>query len=174
MEPVSNYLVAFGGNPQLMSALTHTGNLIPHTTDRTSYNEEAKLDVNEETGKAEKCVIGSPRLHFPIREDMKIQIMQIVRNALQVDSRPAVPSKMVRYPQEVGDEKAKLMNRRIYWLMDRLKQTRTAAQDLATEEYLNFFQPENLDPQDPLGSLTEVNLLENILKTFFLIHFLSY
>ena len=141
-----------------MSALSHLGNLIPHTKDRTSYDENGKLDVNPETGLAEKCVIGSPRLHFPIREDMKIQIMQIIRKTLQVDRRPDVPHKVVRYPQEVGKTKANLMSRRIFWLMDCLKQSRKDAQDLATKEYFNFFQPENLDPQDPLGSLTEVNL----------------
>ena len=166
MEPVSNYLAVFSGNPQLMSALTHLGNLIPHSKDRTSYNEEGKLDVNKSTGLAEKCVIGSPRLHFPIREDMKIQVMQIIRKTLQVDRRPDEPSKFVRYPQEVGEIKANLMNRRIAWLMDRLKQSRKNAQDIATKEYFNFFQPENLDPQDPLGSLTEVILYKVVITTF--------
>ena len=156
MEPVSNYLVAFGGNPQLMSALTHTGCLIPHTKDRTSYDENGNLDIDKETGLAEKCVIGSPRLYFPIREDMKLQIMQIIRKTLQVDRRPDVPNKLVRYPQEVGDTKAQLMNRRTTWLVNCLKQPRKQAQDLATMELYNFFQPENLDHQDPLGSLTEV------------------
>ena len=164
MEPVSNYLVAFGGNPQVISAITHTGNLVPHTIDRTSYNENGELDVDRHTGLAEKCVIGSPRPHFPLREDMKIQIMQIVRKTLQVDNRAALPSKMVRYPQEVGDAKAKILNRRVKWLMDRLKRSRAEAQDLAQNEYFHFFQPENHDPQDPLGSLTEVNITTEIMK----------
>ena len=85
--------------------------------------------------------------------------MHIIRNTLQVDRRAELPSRMVRYPQEVGEKKANFLNRRIKWIMDKLKQSKNDAQDLATEEYFHFFQPEGLDEQDPLGSLTKVNSL---------------
>jgi len=140
----------------VISALTHTGNLVPHSKERTAYFPDGKLQVNEETGLAEKFLEGSPRLYFPIREDMKLQIMQIIRHVLQVNDNVAVPTKWVRYPQEEGDLKAKLLDQRIKWLIECLKISRTDAQELATKEYYHFFQPEGINRRDPLGSLTEV------------------
>lgn len=139
-----------------MSALTHVGNLVPHSKDRTAYYPNGKLWTNEDTGLAEKFLEGSPRIYFPLREDMKLQIMRIIRHVLQVSDNVAVPAKMVRYPQEEGDKKAKLLDQRIKWLVECLKTSRTEAQDLATKEYFHFFQPENIDEEDPLGSITDL------------------
>ena len=151
--------MAFGGNPQVMSALTHLGNLVPHSKDRTAYFQDGKLITNDETGIAEKFLEGSPRLYFPLREDMKIQIMKIIRHVLQVNDNVAVPAKFVRYPQEEGDKKAKLLDQRIKWLVECLKTSRSDAQELATKEYFHLFQPEDIDETDPLGSITEVNFI---------------
>ena len=175
-EPVSNYLLALGGNPKVMSALTHVGNLVPHSTDRTAFFPNGNLIVNEETGYAEKFLAGSPRLYFPLREDMKIQITKIIRHVLQVNDNVAVPAKWVRYPQEEGDKKAKLLDQRIKWLVECLKTSRKDAQDLATKEYFHFFQPEDIDEEDPLGSLTEVSFYIckyncNILYSFLMLYF---
>ena len=76
-----------------MSALTHVGNLVPHSKDRTAYLPDGKLWVNDETGVAEKFLEGSPRVYFPLREDMKLQIMRIIRHVLQVNDNVAVPAK---------------------------------------------------------------------------------
>ena len=160
-EPVSNYLLALGGNPQVISALTHTGNLVPHSKDRTAYKPNGTPVMNDYTKIAEKFVEGSPRLLFPIREDMKLQIMAIIRKVLQVNDTVVVPTKRVRYPQEEGDKKAKLISQRINWLVECLNASREDAQSLATKEYYHFFQPENLDEEDPLGSINEVNYILN-------------
>ena len=156
MEPVSNYLVAFGGNPQTMSALAHMGNVISNSKDRSAYTLSGLPDTDPETGLLNKVVVGSSRASFPIREDMKLQIMKIVRKALQVDSRTETPFKNIRYPREEGKAKAALLQERKNWLVSMLKQSKHEAQAFAMAELENFFQQDDLDVQDPLGSLTEV------------------
>ena len=157
MEPVSNYLVALGGNPQTISSLAHTGNLVVHTKDRPAYKLSGLPDVDYNTKIANRVIIGSPRISFPIREDMRLQIMKIVRKVLQVDSRSEVPFKDIRYPREEGQKKAALLEARKNWLVSLLKQSKQEAHAFAMAELENFFQQEDIDHHDPLGSLTEVS-----------------
>ena len=156
MEPVSNYLVAFGGNPQTMSALAHMGNIVINQSDRQAYTLTGLPDIDRETGTQNRVVIGSSRVSYPIREDMRLQIMKIVRKALQVNSRTETPLKNIRYPREEGGKKATLLQERKNWLVHLLKQTKQDAHEFAKRELENFFQQEDIDFQDPLGSLAEV------------------
>ena len=149
--------MALGGNPQTMSALTHLGCLTVHSTDRASYLKTGKPDLNAETGIIERVVVGSPRISFPIREDMRLQIMKIIRKTLQVDRRSETPLKTVRYPREEGELKANLLQERKNWLVSMLKKSKKDAHAFAMAELENFFQQEDIDAQDPLGSLTEVS-----------------
>ena len=139
-----------------MSALTHLGNLVVNIKDRPAYKKDGTPLRDPETGLNERVIIGSPRTYFPLREDMTLQISKLIRKSLQVPHRPSEPVKMVRYPQEEGDLKSKLLQARINWLTDSLKQPHADAKALAAEELESFFRPEGLDTQDPLGSLTEV------------------
>ena len=148
--------MALGGNPQTISALAHMGNLIVHTKDRPNYTFSGLPDVDSQTGLANRVIIGSPRVAFPIREDMRLQIMKIVRNVLQVNSRTDMPLKDIRYPREEGQKKAALLEARKNWLISLLKQSKQEAHAFAMAELENFFQQEDIDFQDPLGSLTEV------------------
>ena len=168
MEPVSNYLLAMGGNPRFLSATTHLGNMVAHSTDRPVYTYQGQPVKNTTTNIIEKHVVGSPRLGFPIREDFRL-IIREVHEALQVNKRANQPYKKVRYPQtsakfgevQPGEFKAEQLQARINWLMDALHHSNKEARDLATLEFENFFQPEELDHQDPLGSLSQVSIYEN-------------
>ena len=157
MEPVSNYIVALGGNPRYLSALCHLGNLIPSTKDRPNYNQDGVADKNDVTQLIERTVIGAPRPYWPRREDIKCLIEELY-DTLQVDSKRECPWKMVRYPQEEGEFTANMKEERIKWILDALKLSRPEAKKLVLQEMTNFFNPEMVDEQDPLGSLTEVNL----------------
>ena len=158
MEPVSNYLVATGGNPRYLSAICHLGNLIPNSKDRSAYHADGRPNENEVTRVVERNIKGAPRPFFPIREDFR-GLIEEVYDDLQVNSKSEVPWKMVRYPVADGDKKAKMMEARIKWMVTRMKSPRPIAQHLAEREFYYFFNPEELDHQDPLGSLTEVNCL---------------
>ena len=142
----------------MLSALTHLGCLVSHSKDRTAYLPNGLPDRDNVTRINNRVVAGSPRTNFPMREDMSLQIARIIRKVLQVPRRTEEPVKMVRYPQEEGDIKATLLSARIDWIMNQLKQSKTVANNLAQEELANFFRPEELNLQDPLGSLNEVNL----------------
>ena len=132
------------------------GCIIRNSKDRTAYTLSGQPDTDPETGLNNKVIIGSSRFSFPIREDMRLQIMKIVRKVLQVDSRSDTPFKNVRYPREEGKKKAILLEARKNWLVSILKQSKKEAQAFAMAELENFFQQEDFDVQDPLGSLTEV------------------
>ena len=161
MEPVSNYIVALGGNPRYLSALAHLGNLIPSTKDRPSYNQNGEAQRNEVTNLIEKNIVGAPRPYWPRREDIKCLIEDVL-DGLQVDSKRECPFKVVRYPQEEGEFTAKMKEQRIKWLLEALKvNSRQDAKDLAMKELANFFNPEALDHQDPLGSLSEVSIIKS-------------
>ena len=147
-----------GGNPKFLSAITHLGNLVPHSTDRTAYTPEGKPIKNNTTNLAEKHIIGSPRLGFPVREDFRLIIREVYEN-LQVNKRAQKPYKFVRYPISKGNFKAEQLQQRTEWLVNALHHSRKEAQELAAFELENFFLPEDVDPQDPLGSLSQVNLL---------------
>ena len=142
-----------------MSALAHMGNIIRNSTDRTAYTLSGLPDIDPETGLNNKVIIGSSRFSFPIREDMKLQIMKIVRKVLQVNTRTETPFKDIRYPREEGMKKAALLEARKNWLVSILKQSKQEAHAFAMSELENFFQQEDIDVQDPLGSLTEVNVI---------------
>ena len=158
-EPISNYIVATEGNPRLLAGTTHLGNLVPNVKERNAYTSEGKPIKDGRTGIQERCLVNSPRAHFPIREDLK-GIIRKIFDQLQVPRRTEKPVKMVRYPQEEGKKKANMQNERIQWLMAGLNHTRPEAQQLAAQEFLNFNQPdgEMLDEQDPLGTLDQVKL----------------
>ena len=144
-----------GGNPRFLSATTHLGNLVAHSCDRPVYSAKGTPVINEHTRLIERHLVGSPRLHFPIREDFRL-IIREVYESLQVNKRSEQPFKRVRYPQSKGEFKANQLQQRITWLVDALNHTREEAQELATLELENFFNPEDVDPQDPLGSLSQV------------------
>ena len=57
MEPVSNYIVALGGNPRYLSALAHLGCLIPATEDKPNYNQKGEADKNDVTNIVEKTIV---------------------------------------------------------------------------------------------------------------------
>ena len=156
-EPISNYIIATEGNPRLLSATTHLGNMIPHTRERPSYTSDGKAVINPDTGIQSKVLVDSPRMYFPLREDVKC-IIRKAMDSLQVNRVSETPIKIVRYPQEEGEFKMEMQNARIKWLMDGLNHTRAEAKELAASELEYFFQPEKdmLDQQDPLGSLTQV------------------
>lgn len=157
MEPVSNYIVALGGNPRYLSAICHLGNLIPSTVDRPSYNQKGEADKNDVTNIIERTIIGAPRPYWPKREDIKCLIEEVY-DCLQVDSKKACPWKMIRYPMEEGEFTAKMKEDRINWMMDALKfDSRNEAKALVLQEMANFYSPEFQDEQDPLGSLTTVS-----------------
>ena len=157
MEPISNYLVATEGNPRWLSAVAHLGNLVPNTIDRPAYNSNGTPVIDRSTGIQDKCLKGSPRAHFPIREDTKSIIRKVI-DQLQVAKRADQPVKFVRYPQEEGELKSNLQNERIKWLMDGLNHSRIESKHLAMEELENLFQPDcdAIDEQDPLGTLSKV------------------
>lgn len=157
-EPISNYLVATEGNPRLLSATTHLGNMIPHSRERASYSEDGKAIRNDETGAQEKVIVDSPRMYFPLREDTKCVIRKLF-DSLQVARASEQSHKIMRYPQEEGEFKADMQELRIKWIMDCLQTSRPEAKELAGMELEFFSQPEkeDLDEQDPLGSLTKVN-----------------
>ena len=167
MEPVSNYLVALGGNPQTMSAIAHMGNIIVNQSDRPAYTLTGLPDTDPESGLQNRVVIGSSRASFPIREDMRLQIMKIVRKALQVNSRTDTPLKNIRYPREEGGKKANLLQERKNWLIQLLKQSKQEAHGFAMKELENFFQQEDIDFQDPLGSLNDVSFSARLYRQFF-------
>ena len=146
-----------GGNPKFLSATTHLGNLVTHSCDRPVYTAKGVPVMNEHTRLIERHLVGSPRNDFPIREDFRL-IIREVYESLQVNKRSEQPFKRVRYPQSKGEFKANQLQQRIKWLMDALNHTREESQELATLELENFFQPEDVDPQDPLGSLSQVIL----------------
>ena len=149
--------MACGGNPQFLSHVCHLGNLIPHSRDRPDYKMDGSPNADSTTQVINRVAIGSARMHFPIREDFR-QLIKEVYDELQVDKKSARPYKWVRYPQEEGEIKANLLNSRIKWLTDALKHSRKDAQDLAKRELANFFNPEAINEDDPLGSLFEVSL----------------
>ena len=107
-----------------------------------------------------RAVTGAARMHFPLRENLKTIIRECA-DELMVDQRSEVPYKYIRYPQEEGELKADLMQARIQWLMNGLKHNRKEANELAKKELENFFNPEGLDENDPLGSLDEVIISSN-------------
>ena len=148
--------MAFGGNPQTHSALAHMGNIIVNSTDRPALTFAGLPDIDNRTGHQNRTVAGTSRISFPIREDMRLQIMTIVRKVLQVDNRVETPFKDIRYPREEGEKKANLLQARKNWLVALLKQSKQEAHAFAMEELENFFQQEDIDVQDPLGSLDEV------------------
>ena len=172
-EPVSNYIIATEGNPRLLSATTHLGNMIPHSRERPAYTADGKPVINQDTGIQNKVLVDSPRMYFPLREDVKC-IIRKAFDALQVNRVSETPHKIMRYPQEEGDYKMGMQNARIKWLMDGLNHTREEAKELAALELEYFFQPEKdmVDSQDPLGSLTQVILYQ--LKTGSKIDFSSW
>ena len=152
--------MALGGNPRYLSAICHLGNLIPNSKDRTAYNYDGTPNENEVTKYIERNIKGAPRPFFPIREDFR-GLIEEVYDDLQVDSKSEVPFKVVRYPVADGDKKANMMEERIKWMVTRLKHPRQLAQRLAEREFYHFFNPEELDHQDPLGSLTEVIIIRS-------------
>ena len=150
-------MVALGGNPRVLSAFCHLGNLIPYTTDRPDYRKDGAANINHTTGIQERSLIGSARSYWPMREDTKLRLRDIYDD-LQVADVGAESWRWVRYPTEDGEAKADLQNQRIEWLMAGLKHTRKEASDLAEKEFFHFFNADAVDEQDPLGSLTEVSL----------------
>ena len=157
MEPVSNYIVALGGNPRYLSAICHLNCLIPSTKDLPNYNQKGEADKNDVTKLIEKTVIGAPRPFWPRREDVKC-LVEEVYDHLQVDSKRECPWKMVRYPLEEGEFAANMKDERIAWMMDALKmESKSEAKALVLKEMANFYSPDALDEQDPLGSLTAVS-----------------
>lgn len=153
-------MVACGGNPQVLSAFAHIGNLIPHSTDRVDYGSHGNAHTNSTTGIQERVVIGAPKAWWPIREDTKLMLRDIYDD-LQVDSKRDKPFMWVRYPIEDGKAKTELQVQRMHWLIDSLKHTRKDAKELAEKEMAQFLNSdkEALNEQDPLGSLTQVNKL---------------
>ena len=131
--------------------------MVPHTKDRPAYQENGKPDKNPETGIIDRFVTNSPRLFFPQREDFKLIIRSAILKSLQVPRRCEQPYKFIRYPKSEGSLKADLLEARINWLMNNLKQSKFDAKLTATEELANFYSSEALDEQDPLGSLTQVS-----------------
>ena len=90
--------------------------------------------------------------------------MQIVRKVLQVNSRTDTPLKNIRYPREEGGKKAALLQERKNWLINLLKQSKQEAHEFAKKELENFFQQEDIDFQDPLGSLTNVSSCTRLVR----------
>ena len=156
-EPISNYIIATEGNPRLLAGTTHLGNMIPHSIERPAYSSDGKPMRNSDTGNHEKVLANSPRMYFPLREDVKCVIRKLF-DSLQVARTSETPYKIMRYPLEEGEFKAEMQESRIKWLMDCLQHTRAEATELAGLELECFAQPEKdaLDNQDPLGSLTKV------------------
>lgn len=147
--------MALGGNPRVLSAFCHLGNLIPHVSDRPDHKKDGAPNLNYVTRIQERTIIGSPRSYWPMREDTKLRLRDIYDD-LQVNDASAEPWRWVRYPTEDGEAKAELQNQRIEWLMEGLKHTRKEASALAEKEFFHFFNADAVDEQDPLGSLTEV------------------
>ena len=162
MEPAANYVVAVQGNPQTISALTHLNCLVPHSKDRPSYNRDGSPDVNPDTKMTNRVLANSPRINFPIREDFKLLIRKAILKSLQVKRRAEEPHKWIRYPQEEGELKANLLTERIAWLMQTLDQSRQEATNTARQEMANFYKSEELDEQDPLGTLAEVSFVHSL------------
>ena len=162
MEPIKNYQLAFGGNPQTMSALTHLGNLVPHSTDRNAYKKDGTPFIDYSTGIINKVIVGSARQYFGQREDTKLLCRTAILKSLQVPRSSDQPIKNIRYPTEEGEAKADFLVDRINWLVDNMKHCRQEAQLMAMDEMSSFFQSENLDEQDPLGSLTELLNLADV------------
>ena len=147
--------MALGGNPRLLSAFCHLGNLIPDITDRPAHRKDGAPILNSETKVQERTLIGAPRAYWPMREDTKLRLRDIYDD-LQVNDVGEESWRWVRYPTEDGEAKAELQNQRIEWLMTGLKHTKKEATALAEREFYHFFDAEAVDEQDPLGSLTEV------------------
>ena len=139
----------------MLSAFCHLGNLIPHSKDRPDIRRDGSPFVNFHTGIQERSMIGAPRSYWPMREDTKLRCRDVYDD-LQVKSVEAEPWRWVRYPTEDGNAKATLQNERIQWLMNGLKHSRKEAADLAEKEFFHFFNANELEEDDPLGSLTEV------------------
>ena len=148
-----------GGNPRVLSAYCHLGNLIPQSHDRPDYKRDGSPFLNLDTKIQEKCLVGSPRPYWPNREDTKLRLRAIYDD-LQVNDTGVEPWRWVRYPTEDGlkPSKAEIQDERILWLVEHLKYSRKEAAAVAEKEFFNFYNAEALDEQDPLGTLTEVNL----------------